>query len=324
MNRRTFIRTISLCWLATPLIPRAQPAGKMRRIGLLMVEEFSPDQRQRIRAALRERGWIEGGNLVIESRSARGNVQLLRALADELVKLNVELIVGAGTAATMAAKNATTRIPIVIYAAGDPVGTGLVASLARPGGNVTGTTTMTPEIATKRLELVHELLPAAARIGELENSNNPLFRVTRDARERSYRLVGLQPIFIEVAAIGEIENAVLEVARRGGKALIVSPDPLFGEGAEQLGRAAQRTGLPLIVESEALTEGAVVSFSISWDELNRQFASFVDRILKGAKAADLPVEQPTKFELGINLKTAKALGITVPQSILRRADEVIQ
>ena len=324
MNRRTFIRTISLCWLATPLVPRAQPAGKMRRIGLLMVEEFSPDQRQRIRAALRERGWTEGGNLVIESRSARGNVQLLRGLADELVKLNVELIVGAGTAATTAAKNATTRIPIVIYAAGDPVGTGLVASLARPGGNVTGTTTMTPEIATKRLELVHELLPAAARIGELENSNNPLFRVTRDARERSYRLVGLQPIFIEVAAIGEIENAVFEVARRGGKALIVSPDPLFGEGAEQLGRAAQRTGLPLIVESGAFTEGAVVSFSISWDELNRQFASFVDRILKGANAADLPVEQPTKFELGINLKTAKALGITVPQSILRRADEVIQ
>jgi len=324
MNRRTFIRTISLCWLATPLVPRAQPVGKMRRIGLLMVEEFGPDQRQRIRVALRERGWIEGGNLVIESRSARGNVQLLRALADELVKLNVELIVGAGTAATTAAKNATTRIPIVIYAAGDPVGTGLVASLARPGGNVTGTTTMTPEIATKRLELVHELLPAAARIGELENSNNPLFRVTRDARERSYRLVGLQPIFIEVAAIGEIENAVLEVARRGGKALIVSPDPLFGEGAEQLARAAQRTGLPLIVESEALTEGAVVSFSISWDELNRQFASFVDRILKGAKPADLPVEQPTKFELGINLRTAKALGITVPQSILRRADEVIQ
>src|SRR4029453_8636237 len=150
MNRRTFIRTISLSWLATPLVPRAQPAGKMRRIGLLMVEEFGPDQRERIRAALRERGWTEDGNLVIESRSARGNVQLLRALADELVKLDVELIVGAGTAATMAAKNATTRIPIVIYAAGDPVGTGLVASLARPGGNVTGTTTMTPEIATKR------------------------------------------------------------------------------------------------------------------------------------------------------------------------------
>jgi putative ABC transport system substrate-binding protein len=288
-----------------------------------MIEEFGPEQRQDILAALRERGWIEGENLTIESRTAKGNALLLRPLADELVKLNIELIVGAGTAATLAAKNATTRIPIVIYGSGDPVGAGLISSLARPGGNITGTTTMSSELDMKRLELVHELVPAAVRVGELENPKNPIFRITRDTRERAYRSLGMQPIFVEVAAISELESAIEEVARRGGKALIVSADPSLAEGAERIARVAKRLSLPLVTEW-GVSDGVLASVSISWGELNRQFASFVDRILKGANPGELPVERPTKFEVGINLKTAKALGITVPQSLLLRATEVIQ
>lgn len=327
MDRRTFIATLGLGLLAIPLVPSAQPTGKVRRIGLLMIEEFPASQRQDIQAALRERGWIEGNNLIIESRSADGNVVRLRALADELVKLNVELIVGAGTVASQAAKNATSRIPIVIYGSGDPVGTGLVPSLARPGGNITGNTTMSADLDVKRLQLLRELLPTITRVGELVNPANPVFRVEREAQEKACRSLDLQPIFVEVSTASDLEGAFAEVARRGGQALIVSTDPLFASPAnqKQIIRAAKRLALPIMAEgSGALEDGALISLTPSWTELNRQFAGQVDLILKGANPGNLPIEQPTRFELVINIKTAKELGLTIPQSLLLRADELIQ
>lgn len=327
MDRRAFIAMLGGSFLTVPLAATAQQTSKVRRIGLLMVEEFPPSQRQDIRMALREQGWTEGMNLFIESRSAQGNVMLLPALADELVKLNVEIIVGAGTVASIAAKNATPRVPIVIYGSGDPIQTGLVASLARPGGNITGNTSISPELDVKRLELMRELLPSVRRVGELVNPTNPVFRVTRDERENVYRALGLQPIFVEVTAVSELDGAVGEVAKRGGQVLKVGADPLFATPSHlvQIIRAAQRLALPTMVEGRlALEAGGLFSLSNRPDELNRQLAVFIDRILKGAKPADLPIERPTQFELLINLKTARAFRITVPPSLLLRADGVFQ
>jgi putative ABC transport system substrate-binding protein len=327
MNRRKFIGVVISILVGGPHAA-AQSVGKIRRIGLLMVEEFPSDQRRDIQAALRERGWIEGENLIIESRSAHGDLTRLRPLADELVSLNVELIVGAGTVASQAAKSATARIPIVIFSSGDPVGAGLVASLSRPGGNITGTSTMSTELDVKRLQVLRELLPGITRVGDLVNPTNPVFHAARAAQERACRSLGLQPIFVEVNAASELETGVAEVVRRGGQALIVSADPLFGATANRrtIMAAVRRLKLPAMVEG-GLTdddEGGLVSLSPSDVELNRQFASVVDRILKGANPGAVPIEQPTRFVLSLDLRTAKTLGITVPQSLLLRADEVIQ
>ena len=212
-----------------------------------------------------------------------------------------------------------------MYSAGDPVRTGLVASLARPGGNITGFSIVGPELDAKRLALLRELLPGLQRVGVLENSTNPYFRAVRKEFEQACRSLGLQPIIIEVAAAGELENAIAEMARRRAQALFVQGDDLFSENRVPLMSAALRYALPtLAAGKEMLEAGALVSYAHNDAEQDQRYAAFVDRILRGAKPADLPIEQPTKFELGINLKTAKALGITVPQSLLLRADEVIQ
>ena len=212
-----------------------------------------------------------------------------------------------------------------MYSAGDPVRAGLVASLARPGGNITGFSIVGPEIDAKRLALLRELLPGLQRVGVLENSTNPYCRAVRKEFEQACRSLGLQPIIIEVAAAGELENAIAELARRRAQALFVQRDGLFFENRVPLMSAALRYALPtLAADKEMLEAGALVSYAPNDAEQNQRYAAFVDRILRGAKPADLPIEQPTKFELVINLKAAKALGITVPQSLLLRADEVIQ
>ncbi len=230
-----------------------------------------------------------------------------------------------GTDAAVAAKEATTRIPIVIFSAGDPVGARLVASLSRPGGNITGFSILTTELNVKRLEVLHELLPAAERVGELVNPTNPISRVARKEYEEAYRSLGMQPLFIEVAVASELENAFAELARRQAQALVVSFDNLFNENSVWIMRAAVGHALPTMVGSRDIVEdGGLVSYTFSGAERSRRFAYFIDKILRGAKPADLPIERPTTFELVINLKTAKQLGLTVPQSLLRRADVVIQ
>ena len=287
--------------------------------------QLTPADWQEINAPLRELGWVEGGNLLIEYRYANGRAELLQPFAEELVRLKVEIIVTAGTAATLAAKNATTSIPIVMLGAGDPVRTGLVASLARPGGNITGFSVVVTEREAKRLALLRETLPAAQRVGVLVNSTNPVSSVLQREDEPVYRSLGLQPIIIAVARDGELEGAIAEMARQRAQALLVVDDPLFGMHSARIMNAALKHALPTIVETrEMLESGALLSYAFSQPEQFRRYATFIDKILRGAKPADLPIEQPTQFVLGINLKTAKALGVTIPQSLLLRADELIQ
>jgi putative ABC transport system substrate-binding protein len=284
----------------------------------------SPAEIQQLWATVGALGWIEGQNLVVEYRNAGGKPELLRPYAEELVRLNVEIIGTNGDAAAIAAKNATARIPIVMMIAFDPVRAGLVASLARPGANITGFSFPT-ELAAKRLDLLRELLPTAQRIGVLLDSANPSAEIMRQERERLYRSFGMQRIAVAVAAASELENAVAEVARRRAQALMVGHEQIFYSNRVVLMRAALRHALPTIVGYRDYVEaGGLLTLDIDSAENDRIFAYFVDKILRGAKPADHPVQQPTKFDLVINLKTAKALGLTIPQSILVRANEVIE
>ena len=328
MDRRTFIGAAAANLVAVPLAAMAQQTEKVRRIGVLMLDDppnSNPDHLLWDPAPLRDLGWIEGKNLVIERRYAGGKAELLQPFAAELVRLKVEIIVTGGTDAAVAGKEATTHIPIVMYSAGDPVGASLVASLSRPGGNITGFSILTTELNVKRLEVLHELLPAAQRVGELVNPTNPISRVARKEYEEAYRSLGMQPLFIEVAVASELGNAFAELGRRRAQALVVPGDTLFISNSVWIMRAAVGHALPTMVGSRDMVEdGGLVSYTFSGAERSRRFAYFIDKILRGAKPADLPIEQPTKFELAINLKTAKLLGLTVPQSLLLRADEVIQ
>jgi putative tryptophan/tyrosine transport system substrate-binding protein len=275
-------------------------------------------------APLRELGWIEGKNIVFETRYAGDSADLLQRFAAELVQLKVDIIVTSGTDAALAAKAATTRVPIVLYAAGDPVGAGLVASLSRPGGNITGYSVLTTELRLKRLELLHELLPAAQRIGELVNPRNPLWRIGHKKYEEAYRSLGMQPLFIDVAVAGDVEHAFAELAKRRAQALVVPEDNLFDANSVLIMSTALKRALPTMVgDGLMVRNGGLVSYSIGPGEGDHRLAYFIDKILRGAKPADLPIAQATKFRLIINLKTAKALRITIPQSILVRA-EVIQ
>ena len=326
MDRRSFIGAAAFALVATPLVARAQKKDRVRRIGWLSPgEPYSAAEAHEFWAPLRDLGWIEGQNLIVEYRYARGRVDRLRPLAEELVRLKSDVILTQGTDATLAAKSATSSIPILFQASGDPVGAGLVVNLARPGGNVTGWSLMSQETDAKRLSLLREVVPNAQRVGELIDPANSFQRSTRAEYEQVYQSLGMRPIFIEVTATGELENAIAEVARRGGQALVVRPDLVFYINREAIMRAAVRNALPTFVAGRHFLEaGALLSYSIDPAEQNRRFLVLVDKILRGTKPADLPVEQPSRFLLEINLKTAKALAITIPQSLLLRADAVIQ
>lgn len=327
MDRRRLISAIASSLVVVPLAVKAQQAGQVRRIGWLWNDPpQTPDEiRKAYPTHLRAFGWIEGQNLIIERRYTGGKTDLLKALADELVRLKLDLIAAEGTIATLAVKNATSTIPIVFSRSGDPVRAGLVSSLARPGGNVTGTSTLSPDLDHKRLQLLHELLPEAVRVGELVVPANPIEHAARNEYERAYRALRMQPIFVEVARVSDLESSVDELARRGAQALHVSPEPLLGSNFDLILRAAQRHSLPVMVEEKDVLEaGGLISYGPDEVELDRQLAFIIDKILRGAKPADLPIQLPRKFDLGLNLKTAKALGITIPPSLLLRADTVIQ
>jgi len=321
MSRRSFCLTF-VGVLIAPGVAIAQSSKVIRRIGWLMAgEPLSPAEIEEVNAPLRALGWIEGQNLLIERRYANNRAELLRPLAEELVRLHVELIVSPGTNATLAARSATATIPIVMYSSGDPVAAGLVASLARPGGNVTGSSLLGPEANAKRLSLLRELMPAVQRVGELVPSANPIFRAMRKDLEQAYWSLGAQPIFVEVTQASQLEDAVANVVRHRAQVLHVPNDDLFLNNGGAIMRAALRYALPTIVDTVALLEiGGLLYYNFSETEVQRRGAAFIDRILRGAKPGDLPVEQVTQFELGINLKTANALGITIPQSLLLRAD----
>jgi putative ABC transport system substrate-binding protein len=321
ISRRRFTWTLAGV-LVAPSIAIAQ-ASKVRRIGWLQGGPREPDEEKEVNAALAEVGWIVGQNVVIDWRYALFD-DLPRHAAD-FVKAQVDLIITAGTPATLAAKNATKSIPILMWGTADPFAAGLVASLARPGGNVTGIALLAPEQRVKRLSLLRELLPGIRRVGELDVSTNLGLRAERRQLEEVYRTLGMEPIFVDVASTDKLDDVLAEMVRRRAQALNLIDDTIYLSWIPQLFNGAIAASLPTIVNDYGMLEaGALLSYEEDQREVLRKGALLADKLLRDAKPADLPIEQPTKFILGINLKTAKALRITIPQSLLQRADKVIQ
>jgi ABC-type uncharacterized transport system substrate-binding protein len=278
-----------------------------------------------LRDSLRELGLIEGKNLIFEGRYAENDLERLPALASELVSLKVDVIVGVGTLAPLAAKRATSTIPIVMAAAGDPVGNGLVASLAGPGGNVTGTSLMAPDLAGKRLELLTELLPGISRVAVLWNAANPYSALVCKKTVGAARILGIELQSLEVRAPADFDGALEAATGQHAAALITVEDPLTNGHRGKIAEFAAGKRLPTMAGLRIFADaGGLMSYGSNPGDIFRRSADYVGKILKGAKPSDLPVEQPTKFELVINLKTASALGLTVPPSIPARVDEVLE
>jgi ABC-type uncharacterized transport system substrate-binding protein len=325
MKRREFISLLGGAAVVWPLATRAQQAGKIRTIGILNAGSAGVPSAVVLPDALRELGWIEGKNIVFERRYAENRVERLPELAAELVRLNVDVIVGLGTLAPLAAKRATTTIPIVMTAAGDPLGSGLVASLARPGGNVTGMSLMAPDLGGKRLELLKELLPRLARVAVLWNAANPYPALVFKETQAAGRTLGIEVQSLEVRDPRDFDGAFEALRRQRPDALITVEDPLTFNYMKLIADFAAGQRLPTLHGfREDVAAGALMSYGANLADLFRRAAGYVDKILRGAKPADLPVQQPTKFELVINLKTARALGLEMPPALLARADEVIE
>ncbi len=313
--------------IAAPLVGEAQQVRKVPVIGYLdgPTPSLTQHLREAFRQGLQQHGWIEGRNVLIEYRSAEGRNERFPEMAAEMVRLNVNVIIAAGEPMILAARQATSTIPIVMAAVGDPVGRGFVASLARPGGNITGVSNLAVDLTGKWLELVKEAAPQLTKVAVLRNPANPshaaFWREAQDAaRARSLQILGAQAKIVE-----EIEPAFVAMASERPGALIVIPDPLFNSQRVKVASLAERQRLPWItLFRESADAGALISYGPSLQENYRRAATYVDKILKGAKPGDIPVEQPTKFELVINLKTAKALGLTIPPALLLRADQLIE
>ncbi len=327
MNRRAFVALVGGVAAAWPLAGRAQQKA-MPVIGYLSGSLPGPSAPNVVafRQGLSETGYVEGQNVSIEYRWAEGSYDRLPALATDLVSRKVDLIVASGgPPSARAAKSATSTIPIVFASGDDPVATGLVASLARPGGNLTGVSFLVVELYPKRLELLSELVPQAKVIALLVNPNLPeTARVIPDVQEAA-RSKGVQIHILEASTESEIDAAFATLVQLQAGALLVGSDPFFNSRRELLVALASRHAVPAIYQGrEFPATGGLISYGASFTSVFRQLGIYAGRILKGAKPADLPVEQPTRFELVINLNTAKALGLTVPQALLARADEVIE
>ena len=315
-----------------PLAVRAQQPKNIPRIGLLTTGSIElPETRVALRAfhqGLREHGYIDGQNILVEVRAADSKVERFPALASELVRLNVDLIVASNSLAGRAVKQATTTIPIVVPVMGDPIGDGLVASLARPGGNITGLTFLGPQLVPKRMALLKEALPAASRIAALWHPAAYGERTMNDMvseAEGAARTLGLQLRFVAVHGPDELNQAFSSIAGAYADALFVFPSPMLFTERKRIVELGAAHRLPVIAMGKEFVQlGGLLSYGADIVDFMRRSASYVDRILKGAKPADLPVEQPTKFELFINLKTAKGLGLEIPITLLARADEVIE
>jgi putative ABC transport system substrate-binding protein len=307
----------------------AQRRETAPRVGYLTWGSHSDQGRQRrfeaFRQALRELGYVEGQNIVIEARWAEGGYDRLPALLADLVRLKVDVIVTLGGAATKAAQQATRTIPIVMTAVNDPLGSGLVSSLARPGGNVTGTSLMAPDVVGKQLEALKEMVPKVSRVALLRNPDNPASELQLREAEAAARALGIRLQTFEARVPQEIERAFAAMTRERAGALVVLTDAIFTNQRQQIAELAAEKRLPAVYgHIEHAGAGGLIAYSANLFDLERRAAIFVDKILKGAKPADLPVEQPTKLELVINLTAAKAIGLTIPPSLLQRADQVIQ
>ena len=327
MDRRAFIGTLAGGLLAAPLAAEAQPAGRVPRIGYLGTRTPSDFGLDAFRQGLGELGWVENQNIVIDYRFAEGKFDRLPDLAAELVRLKVDILVTHSTPGAAAGKNATDSIPIVMIAVGDPVGLGLIASLGRPGGNVTGLSfsIVGLEMIGKQLELLKETVPKIRRVAILSNATNPTKPVgIRDVNVAA-RSLGVQLQLLEAGGPNEFDSAFAAMARERVGALLVVADSMFVFHRTRLADLAARSRLPAVYGwREHVEAGGLMSYGPSLRDLFRRAATYVDKILRGTKPAELPVEQPTKFEVVVNLKTAKALGLTIPPSLLQRADQVIE
>ena len=328
MDRRTFIGTFVGGLLASPLACFAQRPLKVWRVGFLAAaseQDFTDGRLDAFLIGMRELGYVEGKNLVVEARYGDGNYDRLPNLAAELVRLKVDVIVAVPSPAIRAAQHATTTIPIVFPGTGDPVGSGFVASLAQPGGNITGLSNTNLDISAKTLELLMTMAPRMSRIAILANpgsSTAPAMVKSIDAAARKLRV---QTVSINASSPDEIESAFAIMRRQRAEAVVIAGDAFLGMQAGQIAQLAIKDRVPSITQSPRYARvGGLMSYGHSTTEAYRRAAVYVDRIFKGANPGDLAVEQPTKFELVINLKTAKALGLTVPESLILRANEVIR
>ncbi len=326
MRRRDFIALLGSAVIGSPLSVRAQQLAKLARIGFLGAASASGQKHavEALRAGLHDLGYVEGKHYIIEFRWAEGNYDRLPELAAELVRLNVDVLVTHAAPGTMAAKQATTAIPIVMAISGDAVATGLVSSIARPGGNVRGSTFFLPEITGKRLELLKEVLPRGKRVAVLLNPANPINQTLLQAMGPTAKSLKMELQQFEAREPNEFENAFSAMIKRHADAIVMIEDVVFLANAEQIARIATAKRLPSVGFTELAKAGGLIAYGVNLPAIWRRAAIFVDKILKGARPADLPVELPTKFDITINLQTAKALGLTVPPTLIARADEVIE
>ena len=327
MRKKFFALTLSVMLFAVSFSAGAQQPKKVPRIGILVSTSLSVTNEavEAFRQRLRELGYVEGKNIAFEFRVAENKLDRLPDLAAELVHLKVDAIITASTPAVQAAKRATTTIPIVMANVSDPVAMGLVASLARPGGNVTGLSNLAPDLAGKRLELLKETLPKLIRVAYIWDPRSPALTLIHKEMQAAAQALGLKLQSLEVRNHGELAKAFESAVSERAGALIV-PAPMFGPYRKELAELAEKKKLPLIFDTRTSVEeaGGLMSYGPDFHDMWRRAATYVDKILKGTKPADLPVEQPTKFELVINLKTANQIGLTIPQSVLFRADRVIK
>jgi len=327
--RKTAVLSTLVAWvvLAVGVAAEAQQPKKVPGIGYLSTNSSStnPARTEAFRQGLRQLGYVEGKNIVIEWRYAEGKPDRLPALAAELVRLRVDVIVTGGPVPTRAAKETTSTIPIVMAQDSDPVGSGFVASLARPGGNITGLATLAPELSGKQLELLKEIVPRLSRVAVFGNSINPVNAQMLREAEIAARAFKVQLQYLDVLDPKDIETAFRAASKERAEAVLALPSFLLNSQRKQVVDLAVKSRLPAIYDRrEFVDDGGLTSYATNFADLARRAATYVDKILKGAKPADLPVEQPTKFELIINLKAAKQIGLTIPPDVLARADLVIK
>jgi len=327
MNRKIVIWLLATVFLPAGFLAQAQQAKKVPRIGLL--SPFSPSAtalwHEAFRQGLRDLGWVEGKNISIEYRYAEGRNDRLPDLVADLVRLKVDIIVAAVNTDALAAKKATKTIPIVVASAGDPVALGLVESLARPGGNITGLSQVAPELAGKRLELLKEIVPKLSRVAVLWNPQGTTSPLSWKEIQLPAPELGIQLHSLEARSPNDFDKAFEDATRARAGAVAIMPDPLFAGNLKRIADLAAKNRLPSIFHlREFVDSGGLVAYGVDRPDQFRRAATYVDKILKGRKPADLPVEQPTKFELVINLKTAKQIGLTIPPNVLARADKVIK
>jgi ABC-type uncharacterized transport system substrate-binding protein len=327
VRRREFITLLGGVVVACPFAARAQQPAKVPRIGFLgnSTAALESNLVRAFRDGLRDLGYEEGRSIVIEYRWAEGMYERFPVLIAELVALKVDAIVTAGTPASVAVKNATTTIPLVMVAVGDPVATGLVASLARPGGNITGLTSMSVEMEGKRLELLREVSPKISHIAVLWNAASPIQVIEEEEVRAAAQVLGMKMLSLGVRTREQIDEALAAIMRERPDALLVLADRLFLHHRMRIMDFAAKERLPGVHAYRELVEaGGLMSYGPSYADMHRRAATYVDKILKGAKPGDLPVERPTKFELVVNLGAARALGLTIPPAVILRADELIE